>query len=226
MDDRCIQGLESVPAAVRGSVLTIGNFDGVHLGHQRILHTARGLADAHGSAVVAVTFEPPPDLVIRPTNVSQRLTPHEERCRLLRATGADWVVTLESEPTLLHLSPDEFVRKIVLEGLSPSHLVEGDDFRFGFQRQGDASALQEWGRKAGFGVHVVEAVTLEFPEGPARISSSLIRELVAIGRVADASPLPGPRVHPVRNRRPRRGAGARAELPHGQHRTRRAGRPR
>ncbi|MCJ7544426.1 MAG: riboflavin biosynthesis protein RibF [Phycisphaerae bacterium] len=187
MDDRCIQGLEHLPAAARASVLTVGNFAGVPLGHQRILHPARGLADAHGAAVVAMTFEPPPDLVIRPTDLPQRISPHDQRCRLLRATGADWVVTLESDPTLLHMGPDEFVEEIILGKLSPSHMVEGEDFRFGLQRRGDARVLQEWGRKADFGVHVVEAVTLDFPEGPSRISSSLIRKFVTAGRVADAA---------------------------------------
>lgn len=187
MDDRCIQGLELLPAAVHGSVLTVGNFDGVHLGHQRILHTARGLADAHGVAVVAMTFEPPPDLVIRPTDLPERISPHDQRCRLLRAAGADWVVTLKSEATLLRMEPDEFVNQIIVEKLSPLHMVEGEDFRFGLQRRGDARVLQQWGRRVGFGVHVVEAVTLDFPEGPCRISSSLIRKFVAAGRVGDAA---------------------------------------
>jgi riboflavin kinase/FMN adenylyltransferase len=168
-------------------VLTVGNFDGVHLGHQRILATARGLADAHGAAVVVLTFDPPPDLVIRPDDPPRRITPHAERCRLLRAAGADWVVTLKSEPALLDMGPDEFVQDIVLGRLAPAHVVEGQDFFFGRRRRGTVRTLEDWGRRAGFGVHVVEAVALDFPEGPARISSSLIRRLVAAGRIADAN---------------------------------------
>ncbi len=186
MDDRCIQGLESLPVAVRGGVLTIGNFDGVHLGHQRILATARGMADAYGTAVVVLTFDPPPDLVLRPGDVPRRITPHAERCRLLRAAGADWIVTLKSEPNLLSMGPDGFVKEIILSRFAPAHVVEGRDFFFGHQRCGTVQTLEDWGRQAGFGMHVVEAVVLDFPEGPSRISSSLIRRFITAGRVADA----------------------------------------
>ncbi|MGA2264941.1 MAG: bifunctional riboflavin kinase/FAD synthetase [Phycisphaerae bacterium] len=186
MDRRCIQGLESLPAEVRGGVLTIGNFDGVHLGHQRILDTARGLADAQNAAVIALTFDPPPDLVLRPADPPRRISPHAERCRLLLDGGADWVVTLKAEPALLGMEPDEFVPKVLLGPFAPAHLVEGEDFFFGRGRSGTVRTLEDWGRRAGFGVHVIEAVTLDFPEGASRISSSLIRSLIVAGRVADA----------------------------------------
>ncbi len=187
MDDRCIQGPEPLPAEARASVLTIGNFDGVHLGHQRILDTARGLADAHGVALVAVTFDPPPDLVLRPGDRPQRVSPHAERCRLLRAGGADWVVTLESQPALLDMTAEQFVQDVIVRHFAPAHLVEGHDFFFGRGRRGTVETLEAQGRRLGFAVHVVEAVTLDFPEGPQRISSSLIRRFVAAGRVADAA---------------------------------------
>lgn len=187
MDDRCIQGLEHLPPDVRGGVLTVGNFDGVHLGHQGILHTARGLADACGAAVVALTFDPPPDLVLRPTDQPQRISPHAERCRLLRAAGADWVVTLRSEPALLGMEPKAFVQDVIVSRFAPAHLVEGHNFFFGRRRRGTVQTLQELGRGAGFTVHVIEPVALDFADGPARISSSLIRRFVAAGRVADAA---------------------------------------
>lgn len=187
MDDRCIQGVERLPPQVRGGVLTIGNFDGVHLGHQRILHTARGLADAHGAAVVALTFDPPPDLVLRPADLPQRISPHAERCRLLRAAGADWVATLRSEPSLLDMDPRQFIQDVIVRHFAPAHLVEGHDFFFGRQRSGTVQTLIEHGQRLGFSVDVVDPVMLDFADGPARISSSLIRRFVAAGRVADAA---------------------------------------
>jgi riboflavin kinase/FMN adenylyltransferase len=187
MDERCIHGLDSLPPAVRGGVLTVGNFDGVHLGHQRIVHTARGLADAHGVAVVAVTFDPPPDLVLRPGDRPERLSPHGERCRLLRDAGADWVVTLSSEPALLGMEAEQFIDDVIVRRFAPAHMVEGHDFFFGRGRRGTIETLEAQGHRAGFGVHVVEAVTLDFPEGSHRISSSLIRRFVAAGRVSDAA---------------------------------------
>ncbi len=187
MTDRCIQGLGSLPAGARGGVLTIGNFDGVHLGHQRILRTARTIADQAGLAVVAMTFDPPPDLVIRPNDRPQRITPHWRRCELLIAAGADWVITVAPTPAMLALEPDEFVRQVVVERLAPRHIVEGHDFHFGRGRSGDVSTLRRWGERSGFSVDVVEPVMMDLADGASRISSSLIRRLVAVGNVADAA---------------------------------------
>ena len=109
MIDRCIQGLASVPSDIRGCVLTIGNFDGVHAGHRRILATARDVAAGHGREVVAVTFEPPPDLVLRPADVPMRIVPPEERCRRLGEAGSDWIVTLDTTGDLLDMPAETFI---------------------------------------------------------------------------------------------------------------------
>jgi riboflavin kinase/FMN adenylyltransferase len=185
--DGLVQGLESIPESIRGCVLTIGNFDGVHLGHRRIIQCARELAGASGLAVAAMTFEPPPDLVLRPTDPPQRITPHLQKCRLLREAGVDWVITVPPEQWLLEMTPQGFIEHIIVERVAPSAIVEGRDFRFGHRRSGDVDTLVEYGRGAGFTVHVAEPVMLDLSDGRQRVSSSLVRRLVASGRVEDAN---------------------------------------
>lgn len=185
-EDRCILGLDPLPDALRGGVLTIGNFDGVHLGHQRILRGARELAGEAGLPVVAMTFEPPPDLVLRPEDAPQRLVPPEEKRRLLRAHGADWVVTVPAEPKLLAMEPAEFTEKVIARRLAPRHVVEGRSFFFGRGRSGTIETLREAGPGAGFQAHVAEPVTLALDGREQVVSSTLIRGLVAAGRVEDA----------------------------------------
>jgi len=183
MDDRVIRGLESLPAEARGGVLTIGNFDGVHVGHQRIVAAARELADADALPVTAMTFEPPPDLVVRPQDAPRRLTLPEQKADLLRRVGADWVLFVAADRRLLALAPGEFIRRIVCEFVAPRHVVEGQDFSFGCGRTGNVDTLRAAGGGLGFDVHVVEAVTVDLPDGPQRVCSTLIRDLVSAGRV-------------------------------------------
>jgi len=187
MEQGLIQGLDNIPGAARGCVLTIGNFDGVHLGHRRILDQARRLADSASRAVMAMTFEPPPDQILRPLDAPQRVTPFALKCRLLREAGADLVIALPPEQWLLEMTPGSFIDHIITERIAPSAMVEGRDFRFGNRRSGDVESLTEAGRSAGFTVHVVEPVVLDFPDGPRRISSSLIRQLVSRGNIQDAN---------------------------------------
>jgi len=176
-----------VPDDVRGCVLTIGNFDGVHAGHQRIIAAARTLADGRGAEVVALTFEPPPDLVLRPSDVPMRIAPPSERCRRLAAAGADWTVTLETTPELLSISAGDFIETIILDRFAPTAMVEGQNFFFGRKREGTIDVLRQAGLDAGFDVHVVEPLTMDIDGAETRISSTLVRRLIAAGRVADAA---------------------------------------
>ncbi len=185
--DQLIYGLDSLPPEVRSCVLTIGNFDGVHLGHQQILSTARSLADAADIAVVVMTFEPPPDQVIRPTDVPQRLTPPDEKGRLLLEAGADWVVFARSELALFEMPPQAFLDEIIVGRFAPSHIIEGSNFFYGKGRTGTVETLRDAGAEAGFVVHLAESIVLEMPDGPTHVSSTLIRKLVAEGNIADAN---------------------------------------
>lgn len=187
MEDRRIEGLDSLPGEVASAVLTIGNFDGVHVGHRRILATARALADAEAASVVALTLDPPPDLVLRPDDVPQRITPPDERARLLLAAGADWVVTAKTDKALLAMSPDDFIRRVIVARFAPAHVVEGSDFVFGAGRRGTVAALVRAGGDQGFAVHVVDPVMAELPQGATQVSSTLIRKLLSAGKLEQAN---------------------------------------
>jgi len=186
MPDGVIDGLDALPEALRGGVATIGNFDGVHLGHRKILQTARSLADATAGHVVALTFEPPPDLVVRPADRPQRLTPPEAKCALLRQAGADWVVLAAADRDLLSMTAEAFIEEVLLRRLAVRHVVEGRDFFFGRGRAGTVETLRRAGERLGFACRLVEPVVMDLPEGPQRVSSTLIRGLLAGGRVEDA----------------------------------------
>jgi len=166
-------------------VLTIGNFDGVHVGHRRIIDIAASLAN--GGSVVAMTFDPPPDLVLHPANAPLRVAPQAVKNRLLLDAGCDFVVTVPASLEMLSMTPDEFARRIIIDAFAPRHVVEGPNFFFGRKRSGSIVTLAEIGRRAGFEVHVAEPVHLELSDGPKLASSTLIRHLVAEGRVADAA---------------------------------------
>ena len=187
MDERCIEGLESLPAAVRSCVLTIGNFDGVHLGHRRIIEVAAGLARAEAAAVVAMTFQPPPDLVLRPDDAPQRVVPPEVKCRLLRQAGCDWVVTARADRATLAMEPEEFIERVIVRRLAPRHVVEGPNFHFGRRRAGGVETLRRAGESAGFELHVADPVRVRLSGGEEVVSSTLIRRLVEAGRVGDAA---------------------------------------
>jgi len=180
-----IEGIENAGPQVRGAMLTIGNFDGVHLGHQLILRTARELADRGGLKVVAMTFQPPPDLVLRPQDPPQRISPLDVRCSLLGRAGADAVIVARSTAELLSLEAEEFIDQVI-GPLAPRAMVEGHDFCFGRARRGTLETLQSAGKSRDFTVHVVEPVEIDLPSGRHRVSSTLVRGLVISGLVDQA----------------------------------------
>lgn len=195
MNDRCIQGLEAVGDRLRGCVLTIGNFDGVHVGHRHIIDVARKLAARDGAAVVALTFDPPAELVLQPNAVARRISPPWRKCELLLEAGADFVVTLRTDRELLAKDADEFIDEIIVAAFAPSHVVEGPNFFFGRDRKGNVETLARRGAgkeeekegEKGFGVEIVEPVMLDLDGGEVRVSSTLVRRLLAAGRVEDAA---------------------------------------
>ena len=186
-DGKLTFGLDCVPDSARGCVLSVGNFDGVHLGHQRICSTARSLADPAGLGVVAITFDPLPDAVFHPDHAHQRITPVDQEARLLGQAGADHVVCLRTDRALLGMPARQFVDEVIVAKFAPRHVVEGRDFAFGASRAGTVDLLRQAGGQAGFEVHVVDEVMMDLPEGPDRISSTLIRMLLRAGRIEDAN---------------------------------------
>lgn len=175
-----------------GAVLSIGNFDGVHIGHRAILARARSIADkaAAGGArprVVALSFFPHPATVLRSGDEPALLTPFDERAALLREAGADEAVRLEPDAALLSQAPEAFVEGLV-ERWAPRAIVEGPDFRFGRGRAGDAACLRRLGDRHGFETHVVPPVEVGLTDQLlVRASSTAARWLVGLGRVADAA---------------------------------------
>ena len=165
------------------SAVTIGVFDGVHRGHQRIVARAREVATAHQLPLVVVTFDPHPDEVVRPGSHPPLLCTLRRRVQLMSELGADAVCVLPFTLEFSQLSPDEFVRTVLAERLHARHVVVGDNFRFGHRAAGDVALLAELGEKYDF---IAEGVALLTEDG-VRISSSLIRDRLTAGDVAGAA---------------------------------------
>lgn len=170
-----------------GPVITIGNFDGVHLGHQAILSRARQLADELGTRLQAITFDPPPAHLIKPDLPMQSLSSMDERIAKLRQSGADEVIVIHPTPDWLLQAPAAFMRKL-LDHHRMAGMVEGEDFHFGLDRAGDVSMLCELGKQLGFAVQIVKPVeVLLHDQLITRVSSTLVRWMLAHGRVADSA---------------------------------------
>lgn len=176
-----------VDPALRGGALAIGNFDGVHLGHQRILERLREAAAERGVPTVAVTFEPHPLELLSPQTAPSRLTPEPIKVGLLHECGIDAVVVLSIDRAFLSLGAEAFFQQIVVGLFHASVLVEGDDFRFGRGRAGGVDMLTRLGGPHGIAVQAVPHVTVDTGE----VSSSAIRSLLGRGHAADAAALLG-----------------------------------
>lgn len=165
----------------QGSVLTVGSFDGVHLGHQALLREVRRRAAAAGAAPVVVTFEPHPASVLAPQRAPRRLTLEVERKEILAELGAAHLLVLRFDPAMAAQSAEQFVRDVLLARYGMRELVIGVNHRFGRGGDGDSRTLPELGRKLGFAVSVVPAVVDECGE---LISSTRIRTALSTGELA------------------------------------------
>ena len=181
-------GLDELAKMEKGCVLTIGNFDGVHLGHQEIISLARKLADQRNSELVLMTFEPHPVAILNPEKAPSVLTPMILKKHLLARLGVDCMVILESSYRILNLSPESFVDEFLLKSSGPAVVVEGEDFNFGYGRSGNVRILKELGEKFGFELLIIPGKEIELvDEQNIRVSSTLIRHLLHKGKVADAA---------------------------------------
>ncbi|MBN9607236.1 MAG: bifunctional riboflavin kinase/FAD synthetase [Actinomycetales bacterium] len=196
---RLWKGLERVPVDAPRSAVTIGKFDGVHLGHRAVLERLRREAAARGLASTVVTFDRHPLAQVDPENCPPSLVSIAQRDELLATTGVDATLELCFDAELAGQEPELFVRTVLVDAVHAGAVLTGSDFRFGHRGAGDVALLRELGGRHGFEVVVVDdVVTVAEVEPGRRISSSWIRELLAEGRVREAALLLGRR-HRVRS---------------------------
>ncbi len=174
--------LEEVPGGFGPTLLSVGNFDGVHRAHTRVLSNIVPRARAQGCKAVAVTFEPHPMRILRPDSGLKLLTPTSEKLRLLRATGLDAVLLLPFTRDLSLMTPHDFAHDILKESLQAREVHEGYNFHFGNKAAGNVNLLAEFGREMGFEVKVYPEMRLRREP----VSSSRIRNLLTEGRVSRA----------------------------------------
>jgi riboflavin kinase/FMN adenylyltransferase len=187
-------GLDQVPAGFGPSVVTIGKFNGVHLGHAEMIRLTRELAAQHGSASVVMTFDRHPAALLYPERVPEDITGIERRLEIIAQSGVDATLIQPFTDEFASLTPREFVSTILVKTFAAEAVVVGRDFRFGHHAAGTVETLSELGDEFGFTVTVVDDVR---PEGGERVSSSLVRHLLESGDVSRASHLLG-RFHTMR----------------------------
>jgi riboflavin kinase / FMN adenylyltransferase len=176
---------DDVAQALRGAVVAIGNFDGLHRGHQALIKRAQHMAAEMRRPFGILTFEPHPRSFFKPHEPVFRLTPRDLKVRLARHLGLDFVCALSFDAGLASLSAEDFVKQYLVDRLAASHVVTGYDFHFGKGRRGNAELLQAMGTSHGFGVTVVDQVTDD--NGQAPFASSAIRSALRRGNVSGAA---------------------------------------
>lgn len=180
---RLYRSLDEVPADFGPCALTIGNFDGVHFGHRRILRKVVALAAARGWKSAVLTFDPHPTQVVAPDRTPVLLTSPAHRAELMGEEGIGEVLILPFTPEIAHLSPEDFVRKLLVERLNVRAVLVGENFCFGYRQSGNVRLLAELGARLGFETDIVPAVNWR----GLMVSSSGIRSLLKAGRVSLAA---------------------------------------
>jgi riboflavin kinase/FMN adenylyltransferase len=203
------RGLAEIPPGFGPTIAAIGNFDGVHRGHQQILASVVQEARRRGMKAVAITFDPHPEQFLRPAEFAGLLTTMDHRQRLLATTGVDAIVILPFDEPLSRLTPRQFVECVLGDALGVAGLHEGGNFRFGYRASAGIAELAGFGREFGFSIEIHKAVRVHGLE----VSSSAVRALVMAGDVRRARWMLG-RPFAIRGTQQRdRGVGARLLVP-------------
>jgi riboflavin kinase / FMN adenylyltransferase len=203
------RSLHEIPTSFGPTVVAIGNFDGVHRGHQAIIGNVRECAGRLHAKSVALTFDPHPVRVLRPQQAPRLITPLAERLELLAATGLDGTVVIPFTEDFSRLSAHDFARQVLAQTLHAVEVHEGDNFRFGHNATAGTPELIELGRELGFRVEAHTAITVR----GITVSSSQVRQRIAAGDLATARALLG-RVFSIRSTQARgRGIGTRLTVP-------------
>jgi riboflavin kinase/FMN adenylyltransferase len=184
---RRLHGYQGLAPQDRGAAVAMGNFDGVHLGHQSVLALAHAAAAELGAPFGVVTFEPHPRAFFAPDAPPFRLMTADARARRLEKLGVEVLYELPFDAALAGLSPEAFARSVLAVGLGVRHVVVGADFRFGKGRAGDCAVLKELGRPFGFGVTAAPLIS----DGQGDFSSTAIREALSAGRPEEAARILG-----------------------------------
>ena len=180
---RIIRGNAEVPAELRGAVVAVGNFDGVHRGHQAVIGEARRIAAAEGAAAAVVTFDPHPRRYFKPAEPPFELTPLAARTRQIEALGVDALIVLPFDAAMEARSAHDFVAGPLVGGVQIRHMVVGFDFVFGNKRRGNVEVLEGLSHELGFGFTALQPVT----DGDAVCSSTAIRHLLRSGKPREAA---------------------------------------
>ncbi len=179
---------EGIPDDLKGSVIAIGNFDGVHLGHMGVIGEARRIAEAAGIPWGVITFEPHPRAFFQPNQPEFRITPLRAKSHAVAPLGADFLITLRFDVELAGLSAEDFVRLVLVNDLQIHHVVCGYDFVFGRGRGGDCQSLLAMGEKLGFGMTAVGVIT---DDNGTAYSSTRVREALSAGDLRGAASVLG-----------------------------------
>ncbi len=183
-----IRGLYNLNKKHRGCAVTIGNFDGVHIGHRHLLETVCTYADQQSLRACAVSFEPlPVEYFLPAEKLPHRLSNFREKFTRLKACDLHQLLLLRFNQTLANSSADEFIKKVLIDGLNTKYLLIGDDFRFGKDRTGTFATLQQASEKYGFTLQQAETLSL----AGERVSSTRVRNLLSAGELNDAAQLLG-----------------------------------
>ncbi len=156
---RIVRHPSNLPESARGAAVTIGNFDGVHRGHEAVIGVAAAAARRLRTPLAVVTFNPHPRRFFRPDDPPFQLTPLRSKARRFEALGVDTLLTIRFDAAMAQVEPEAFIEDVLVEGLAARHLAVGYDFVFGRGRRGNVETLERWARSAGVGFEIVEPVT-------------------------------------------------------------------
>ena len=182
--------LDQISKTLTASAVTVGKFDGIHLGHQKLIGALRSAAKEHDLATVVVTFDRHPDVLLNPDNSKLPIIGPKLKESLIADTGVENLLTLPFDQELANLLPEQFVKQILVDGLKAKIVLVGEDFRFGHKGSGDVHLLRDLGQQLGFEVRVISSAEIDGQ----KISTSKIREYLDEGNVVAASEMLG-RVH-------------------------------
>ena len=174
-----VSEINEAGVSFKNSVITIGSFDGIHLGHRKLMEMTKDSADELNSVSVVLTFHPHPLKILHPERKVNLITTFEKKIELIEETGMDYLIYIKFTPEFADMPPEDFIRNVIVKKLKPLKIIVGHDFGFGAKKSGNIPLLEKMSKELGFELAVVEPVVID----DEIVSSTLIRRLVITGRV-------------------------------------------